>query len=256
MRSRTSFSVARTLSPRATAARATVSICPVSSSPSSARVPHAQPPLLDQRAHAGRQAQEAHRVGHRRAILADPRRHLLLRQPELVDQPVIGRRLLDRVEVGALQILDQRALERLAGVDVLHHHRDLHHPGALRRPPPPLAGDEQVAAAVPRPHHQRHDHAVRLDRRRQLVELGLAEVPPRLLRARVDVLDRRLEVGPLALDRRRGGRGRARSGGRRRGRRARRHQRAQPAPEPALLRVLAVSHRPSTLSGRAGRCRG
>ena len=72
---------------------------------------------------------------------------LLLGQAELVDQALERRGLLERAEVGALEVLDQRALERRALGDVLHDDRDLVEAGALRRAPPPLAGDQEVAAA-------------------------------------------------------------------------------------------------------------
>jgi hypothetical protein len=209
-----------------------------------AGVAHRQPPVLDHRAHAVGQLEQAHRVGHRRAVLADPRRDLVLVQAELVDQPLERQRLLDRVEIGALQVLDQRALEGLAAVDVLDHHRHVVAPGPLRGAPAALAGDQRVAAARPRPHHQRHDHAVGADRRRQLVELDLVEAAARLIGGRVDLLDRRLEV--RARDRR----GRHRHRGRRR---RRRHQRAEAASEAAPGQAtLGITHRAGSAVALAG----
>jgi hypothetical protein len=141
--------------------------------------------------------------------------------------------------------LDQRALEGLAAVDVLDHHRHVVPAGALRGAPPALAGDQRVAAARPRAHHQRHDHAVGADRGGQLVELGLVEAAARLVGGRVDLLDRGLEVG--AGDRRRGHRHR-----RRRGRR-RRHQRAEAAPEAAPAEAaLGIAHRAGSAATSAG----
>ena len=53
-------------------------------------------------------AEQAQHICHRRARLAHAARRLLLRQPERVDQVAVARRLLDGVQIGALQILDQR----------------------------------------------------------------------------------------------------------------------------------------------------
>jgi hypothetical protein len=79
-----------------------------------AGVAHRQPAILDHRADRLRQLEQADRVGHRRAILADPVGDLVGGQRELLDQPLVGQGLLDRVQVGALEVLDQRALEGLA----------------------------------------------------------------------------------------------------------------------------------------------
>ena len=66
----------------------------------------------------------------------------------LVDQLLVAERFLDRVEVGALDVLDDRELERGAVVDVAHDDRDLRQPRALRRAPAAFAGDDLVAAGV------------------------------------------------------------------------------------------------------------
>ena len=47
----------------------------------------------------------------RGAAAAHALRHLALRQSEVLGQPLVGERLLQRVEVGTLQVLDQRQLE-------------------------------------------------------------------------------------------------------------------------------------------------
>ena len=65
--------------------------------------------LLDRR----RRVQEPQRVGNRRPRAADAAGHLFLRQPELVDQSAEGPCLVHRVEVGSLQVLDQRQPELL-----------------------------------------------------------------------------------------------------------------------------------------------
>ena len=59
------------------------------------------------------QFQQPHEVGDRTAVLADSRGDLLLRQRELVGEPLIRQRLVDRIESFALKVLDQRELEQL-----------------------------------------------------------------------------------------------------------------------------------------------
>ena len=55
---------------------------------------------------------------------------------------LIGRRLLQDVEVLAMQVLDQGLLETLGLVGGLHQDRDGLETGPPGRPPPPLTGDE------------------------------------------------------------------------------------------------------------------
>ena len=56
---------------------------------------------------------------NRRKVLAIAERlrptrcgHVLLGQPEVLDELLVGRRLLERVEILAVEVLDQRLLER------------------------------------------------------------------------------------------------------------------------------------------------
>ena len=76
-----------------------------------AGVAHREPLVLDHLADRVRELQQADRVRDRAAILADALGDLVLRQAELVDEPLVRRRLFDRTEVGALKVLDERALE-------------------------------------------------------------------------------------------------------------------------------------------------
>jgi hypothetical protein len=60
-----------------------------------------------------RQFEQAQQVGNMAAAFADDRRQLLLRVAEFVHQPLIARRFLERVEIRALDVLNQRQLQRL-----------------------------------------------------------------------------------------------------------------------------------------------
>ena len=61
-----------------------------------------QPPL-----HRLGQFQKPQKIRDRRSLFADAARDFLLRQAELVVQLMVGVRLFDRVEVLALNVLDE-----------------------------------------------------------------------------------------------------------------------------------------------------
>ena len=101
----------------------------------------------EQLEHLVGQVEQPQQVGDRDARAPDAPADLLAREAELLDEQRAGARLLDRVEVLAGHVLDQRELERL-GVAVRAHDRgDPVEPGHLRRAPAPLAGDQLVRAA-------------------------------------------------------------------------------------------------------------
>ena len=107
-------------------------------------------------------------------------RHLLLGEAEVLDELLVGGGLLERVEVLAVEVLDQRLLERrrrrrrsrtMAGMAV--------EAGPLGRPPPPLPGDQLVGAVAGRPDQDRLQHAELADRGGQRRQRLLVEVPAR-----------------------------------------------------------------------------
>ena len=111
----TSASVSRTDRPRATTSRRPARMRPRRSrAPSSAR---AWPIDSVPAAHVGRAPPRAAAAGAAcwRPTIGPSRRvgDLLLRELELVGQAAVAERLLDRVQILALQVLDQRHLEQL-----------------------------------------------------------------------------------------------------------------------------------------------
>ena len=71
-----------------------------------------------------------------------------LREVELVGEAPVGERLFDRVQVLALDVLDERHLEQpllVAAGDVPDDDRHLEEAGVLRGAPAALAGDDLVA---------------------------------------------------------------------------------------------------------------
>jgi hypothetical protein len=135
-----------------------------------------------------------------RAALADDLRDVVLAVVEFLHQRQVAGRLLDRIQVGALHVLDDGEFERLRVGRLHHRDRHLVQAGALRRAPAPLAGDdlEIVGLAAHAAHHDRLDDAALADRIGELVELGLAEGAARIARIGFEIFDRRAaRLAPL-----------------------------------------------------------
>ena len=155
-------------------------------------MPHRELPAREQLLHRRRQPQQPQKVRHSRALLAHSSGDLLLRHPELVVQLVIRVRLFHRVEVFALDVLDQRELQRVAGLEgVLHHGRHGGQPRLLRGAEAALAGDQLVLIAGAHDHERLHD-AMLADAARELVDRCLVEHAARLIRIGLDLIDRNL----------------------------------------------------------------
>src|SRR5690242_51154 len=68
---------------------------------------------------------------------------------EFVDEPLISPRFVDRIEVAALKVLDERHDQAGAVVQILDERRNLSPPQVGCGPQPPFAGDELVSVAGP-----------------------------------------------------------------------------------------------------------
>ena len=138
------------------------------------------------------QGQQAHRVRHMLAALADLGRNGVLRAAEPVDQRLVGLGFFHRVEVRPLHVLDDCNLERLAIVHLAHDRGYDRKACPARRAPAALARDdlEHLRLARIGPDQDRHDHALGADRVGQLFKLGLDEGAARLLRIGDDPVDR------------------------------------------------------------------
>jgi hypothetical protein len=151
---------------------------------------------LDQIERWVRQVEQADQIRDRDPAAPEALAELFLRQPEILDQRGAGARLVDRVEVLAGDVLDQRRLDPARLVLVADQRRDDLETGLARSAPAALAGDQLVAAVRERPDDERLDHAGlgnRLGERRD--RLGV-EAAPRLVGVRPDQGDGDLaEVG-------------------------------------------------------------
>ena len=120
------------------------------------------------------------------AALADDLRDVVLAVFEFVGERLIAAGFFERVEIGALHVLDDGELERFAIVDLEHDDRHVMQTGALRGAPAPFAGDDLVVVrrAARGAHQDRLDDAALADRCRKLVEFGLGESAARIARIR------------------------------------------------------------------------
>ena len=91
-----------------------------------------------------RQIIESYDVGNRRAILADTLSDFVVFQAVFRCEPVVCTRLVDWVQVFALDVFDERDQERLAVGERADDRRDRVEPGLPGREEATLAGDKLV----------------------------------------------------------------------------------------------------------------
>src|SRR3546814_20318496 len=99
------------------------------------------------------------------AALVNQPAQLLLAMTEIGDQSLKALRLCNRVEIGALDVFNQRKLEARGIVKFADDRRNLVKSRRLRRPPTPLAGNDFISPSlVDRPHQDRLENTLRADR--------------------------------------------------------------------------------------------
>jgi hypothetical protein len=153
---------------------------PIGRAEQRARVPALERVLLDHLLDRGRQLQESQGVGDRDPAAADTRRHLLVRETEVLDELLVRSGFFERVEVGAVDVLDQCVLERRRVVSGSDQGRDRLQAGATGGAPTALARD-QLVAVVRGTHEHGLEHADLPNGVGQSAELLLAEVLARLV---------------------------------------------------------------------------
>jgi hypothetical protein len=147
-------------------------------------------PLLDDR----RQVQQPQGVADVRSGAAYLARQLLVGGAEIVKELLVRGGLFERIELLAVQVLDQGVPEELVVLGLLDDRADLGQPGALAGPPPPLAHDELIPAGPGRADDHRLQQADLADRLRELVQGLFVEGPPWLPGVRRDRRDLDLPV--------------------------------------------------------------
>src|SRR5438105_6795112 len=109
------------------------------------------------------QIEQTHRVSHRRATAPDFERDVFLPHAEFTGEPRVALRFLDRIEIGALQIFNERKLENLQIGRLANNDGDFGQPYFLRRTPAPFPRDQFMRASVELPDDERLDNSVLSD---------------------------------------------------------------------------------------------
>ena len=135
------------------------------------------------------QVKETECVGDRASVHAHTLCDLLVAQAELVDEPPKRLGLLHRVEVLALEVLDDGPLGKLTIIQVPHNGGHSVEPGQLRSPPATLTGNELVTAGRIRPDHNRLHQAVLSNGLSQTCQLVLIDGLSRLIGAGTNRVD-------------------------------------------------------------------
>ena len=148
----------------------------------------------DQRATMFGQRHQAQRVGDMAATLADDAGDVGVGVAVVGAELRIALRFFERVEIGALHVLDDRQFERFAIADFDDDDWNLMQAGALRGAPAPLAGDdlEGVFSVRRGPHDHRLNDAALFDRSGEFVEFVVAKTLARIIRIGAQEFDRRL----------------------------------------------------------------
>ena len=109
-----------------------------------------------------RQGQQAQKVGDVGPALAQSLGQPVLRVIEPVHQLPVAHRLLDRVQIGALDVLDDRDFQNLGIVEVAHQNRNFVQLRHLGRAPAAFAGNdlEHLGPSGIRAHDQRLDDSL------------------------------------------------------------------------------------------------
>ena len=154
-------------------------------------VTHRNAVLREPALHLRREVQQAHAIGHGCATLANLLCDVFLPQSKFASQPRKGPGFLDRVQILALQILDEREFEDILVGRFAHNDRRFGESDALRRAPAAFARDDFEAVAAP-PDDQRLNDAVLFDALDELVDRLVGKVCARLERRRHDLSERHM----------------------------------------------------------------
>ena len=110
--------------------------------------------------------------------------NFFLRMAEALHKLFVALRLFHRVQVSALNVLNNRDFQNFCVRKITDHHRHRMNLRPLRCTPAPLARNDLVAVCFicKRPNDQRLKHALLSNRRCEAFELCLGKVAARLIR--------------------------------------------------------------------------
>src|SRR3989442_1490346 len=133
--------------------------------------------------------EELHLTPEAAAVFARTFRDGFLPQVKLLHQPNESGRWLNSVKNLPMGVFDESQFECEFVWHLAYNHWYARHARALRSPPAPLAGD-QLKAIANRPHDERLNDSACPDRTCQLLECLFSKVAARLVRTRLDYVDR------------------------------------------------------------------
>ena len=150
--------------------------------------------------HKRRELHEAQRVGDLRPRPRDALGQLGVRTAEVLEQLLIGGCLLKRIELHAVEVLQQRVTQQVFVLRVSHHRGYRLEPRLLRGAQAPLTHDELVMRCLTVwPVHATHDDRLEqtdlLDRGRQLSDVVVVENLARLPGVWLDERHREIRKG-------------------------------------------------------------
>jgi hypothetical protein len=160
-------------------------------------VPHLELALLDHLRHFRREFQQAQQIAHCGARTTDRIGGLLMRDTELRDQPLQCACFLERIQILALDVFDQRHRNRRIVRHLADDGGDAGQSRDLRSAPATFAGDDFIARCFAcvggkRSHHDWLDDALIADRDGELFQRFLAQVDARLVLAALQLRQRQL----------------------------------------------------------------
>lgn len=166
------------------------------------RVSRRENPGSDPSLHRGRQPQQTQGVGHLRPGTPDAVGQLVMRALELLEQLVVRSRLLQRVELSPVKVLQERVQEELLVIRGPDDGGDPLQTRFTAGPPASLAHDELKAVGTGLPYDDRLKKTDLLDGGHQLGKRVLVEDLSGLTRVRRDGVEQDLgEVRPCHLAR-------------------------------------------------------
>src|SRR5437764_110424 len=141
---------------------------------------HAQPASLEILLQHLRQFEQSQGIGNRGAVFAHIACHVLLPQVKLGLQALVSACLFQRVEVFALQVLQERQAQDFLVTRRLDERQDGLKAGQLRRPPAALTGNEFEAIMVTA-HDNGLQESLRLEGTGEFLQPLGVEMLPRLI---------------------------------------------------------------------------
>jgi hypothetical protein len=148
-------------------------------------------PGRDPSLHTPRKTKKTHRIRDHGSAPPQARRQLLLRDPEVQQQLLVGGRLLEWVQVLTVHVLEERIPEHLIVLSGTDDRRDPLQPRRSSRSRSSLPHDDLIALAAGT-NHDRLQDTDRFNAHGQLLQRLLIEGPTRLTRIGLDPIERQL----------------------------------------------------------------